>query len=43
VRELLKCGAAKSASEQKTLLSKYVPKNMVSMLLKEFRKNYEAI
>lgn len=43
VRELLKCGAAKSASEQKSLLSKYVPKNMVSMLLKEFRKNYEAI
>ncbi|ACX76132.1 pantetheine-phosphate adenylyltransferase [Fibrobacter succinogenes subsp. succinogenes S85] len=43
VRELLKCGAAKSASEQKSLISKYVPKNMVSMLLKEFRKNYEAI
>ena len=43
VRELLKCGAAKSASEQKSLISKYVPKNMVSMLLKEFRKKYEAI
>ena len=43
VRELLKCGVAKSASEQKSLISKYVPKNMVSMLLKEFRKNYEAI
>jgi pantetheine-phosphate adenylyltransferase len=38
VRELLKCGTAKSAAEQKTLLSKFVPKNMVSMLLKEFRK-----
>lgn len=43
VRELLKCGAEKSAAEQKSLISKYVPKNMVSMLLKEFRKNYEAI
>ena len=43
VRELLKCGAGKSAAEQKSLISKYVPKNMVSMLLKEFRKNYEAI
>ena len=43
VRELLKCGAGKSAAEQKLLISKYVPKSMVSMLLKEFRKNYEAI
>lgn len=43
VRELLKCGAGKSAAEQKSLIAKYVPKNMVSMLLKEFRKNYEAI
>ena len=43
VRELLKCGVQKNATEQKTILSKYVPKNMVSMLLKEFRKNYEAI
>jgi pantetheine-phosphate adenylyltransferase len=43
VRELLKCGAGKSATEQKSLISKYVPKNMVSMLLKEFRKNYETI
>ena len=43
VRELLKCGTAKSAAEQKTLLSKFVPKNMVSMLLKEFRKIYETV
>ncbi|MBQ5463981.1 MAG: pantetheine-phosphate adenylyltransferase [Fibrobacter sp.] len=43
VRELLKCGTAKSAPEQKTLLSKFVPKNMVSMLLKEFRKIYETV
>ena len=38
VRELLKCGASKSNAEQKAILSKFVPKNMVSMLLKEFRK-----
>ncbi len=43
VRELLKCGANKSATEQKSLISKYVPKNMVSMLLKEYRKVYEAV
>ena len=43
VRELLKCGKAKSAAEQKAILSKFVPKNMVSMLLNEFRKVYEAI
>ena len=43
VRELLKCGAGKSQAEQKRLISNYVPKNMVSMLLKEFRKKYEAI
>lgn len=43
VRELLKCGTAKSAAEQKTQLSKFVPKNMVSMLLKEFRKIYETV
>ena len=43
VRELLKCGAGKSPAEQKRLISNYVPKNMVSMLLKEFRKKYEAI
>jgi pantetheine-phosphate adenylyltransferase len=43
VRELLKCGVGKSAAEQKALISKYVPENMVSMLLKVFRKNYEAI
>lgn len=38
VRELLKCGASKSNAEQKAVLSKFIPKNMVSMLLKEFRK-----
>ena len=43
VRELLKCGNGKSAAEQKALLSKYVPQNMVSMLLKEYRKVYEAV
>lgn len=43
VRELLKCGASKRDSEQKNILSKFVPKNMVSMLLKEFRKVYEAV
>ena len=43
VRELLKCGANKNATEQKSLISKYVPENMVSMLLKEFRKVYEAV
>ena len=43
VRELLKCGNGKSAAEQKALLSKYVPQNMVSMLLKEYRKVYETV
>lgn len=43
VRELLKCGAAKSEAEQKAILSKYVPKAMISMLLKEFRKVYETV
>ncbi len=43
VRELLKCGAAKSVAEQKAILSKYVPKTMISMLLKEFRKIYETV
>ena len=43
VRELLKCGANRSATEQKSLISKYVPKNMVSMLLKEYRKVYETV
>lgn len=43
VRELLKCGANKNATEQISLISKYVPENMVSMLLKEFRKVYEAV
>lgn len=45
VRELLKCGCAKGTpqSEQKKLISKFVPQNMVSMLLKQFRKSYEAI
>ncbi|SHK26064.1 pantetheine-phosphate adenylyltransferase [Fibrobacter sp. UWB12] len=43
VRELLKCGASKSDDEQTALLSKFVPKNMVPVLLKEFRKIYETI
>ncbi len=43
VRELLKCGAAKSDAEQKAILSKYVPKAMISKLLKEFRKVYETV
>ena len=43
VRELLKCGANRSATEQKSLISKYVPRNMVSMLLKEYRKVYETV
>ncbi|MBP5441066.1 MAG: pantetheine-phosphate adenylyltransferase [Fibrobacter sp.] len=43
VRELLKCGAAKSDAEQRAILSKYVPRNIVSMLLKEFRKVYETV
>lgn len=43
VRELLKCGAAKSDVEQRTILSKYVPRNIVSMILKEFRKVYETV
>ena len=45
VRELLKCGCAKgtSGAEQKNLISKFVPKTMVSMLLKQFRKLYETV
>lgn len=43
VRELLKCGAAQSDAEQKAILSKYVPKAMISKLLKEFRKVYETV
>lgn len=43
VRELLKCGAAKSDAEQRAILSKYVPRNIVSMILKEFRKVYEIV
>lgn len=43
VRELLKCGAAKSDAEQRAILSKYVPRNIISMLLKEFRKVYETV
>ena len=45
VRELLKCGCAKGTpqSEQKKLISKFVPQNMVSMLLKQFRKLYETV
>jgi pantetheine-phosphate adenylyltransferase len=40
VRELLKCGCAKGSSvaEQKNLISKFVPKNIVPMLLKLYRK-----
>ena len=45
VRELLKCGCGKekSLAERKNLLSKFVPKNIVRMLLIAFRKNYETI
>ena len=40
VRELLKCGCAKGtpATEQKNLISKFVPKNIVPTLLKLYRK-----
>ena len=40
VRELHKCGCAKGSSvaEQKNLISKFVPKNIVPMLLKLYRK-----
>lgn len=40
VRELLKCGCVKGSSvaEQKNLISKFVPKNIVPMLLKLYRK-----
>lgn len=45
VRELLKCscGKEKSLAERKNLLSKFVPKDIVRMLLIAFRKNYETI
>jgi pantetheine-phosphate adenylyltransferase len=43
VRELLKCGCGKGGAEQKALLSKFVPKNMLPMLLKNFRKVYETV
>ena len=45
VRELLKCGCGKETplAERKALLSKFVPKNMVRLLLIAFRKNYETI
>ena len=43
VRELLKCGKEKNLGERKNLLSKFVPKNIVRMLLIAFRKNYETI
>ena len=43
IRELLKCGNEKSLAEQKALLSKFIPKNMVPMLLNEFRKVYETV
>ena len=43
VRELLKCGKEKNLGERKNLLSKFVPKNIVRMLLIAFRKTYETI
>ena len=45
VRELLKCGCGKekSLAERKNLLSKFVPKDIVRILLIAFRKNYETI
>ena len=43
VRELLKCGKEKSLAERKNLLSKFVPKNIVRMLLIAFRKTYETL
>lgn len=43
VRELLQCGRGKDGVEQKSILSKFVPKKMISMLLKEFRKVYETV
>ena len=45
VRELLKCGCSKETplAERKAFLSKFVPKNMVRLLLINFRKTYETI
>ena len=45
VRELLKCGCGKEKrkKKKKNLLSKFVPKDIVRMLLIAFRKNYETI
>jgi pantetheine-phosphate adenylyltransferase len=43
VRELLKCGCGKGGAEQKVLLSKFVPQNVLPMLLKDFRKVYETV
>ena len=43
VRELLKCGKEKSLAERKNLLSKFVPKNIVRMLLIAFRQTYETV
>ena len=43
VRELLKCGKEKSLAERKNLLSKFVPKNIVRMLLIAYRKTYETL
>ena len=43
VRELLKCGKQKSLAERKNLLSKFVPKNIVRMLLIAYRKTYETL
>ncbi len=43
VRELIKCGKEKSLAERKNLLSKFVPKNIVRMLLIAYRKTYETL
>lgn len=45
VRELLKCGCGKEIphAERNAILSKFVPKNMVRLLLINFRKTYETI
>lgn len=43
VRELLKCGKQKSLAERKNLLSKFVPKKIVRMLLIAYRKTYETL
>ena len=43
VRELLKCGKEKNLGERKNLLSKFVPKDIVRMLLIAYRKTYETL